>query len=314
MKLDQYIDKITQQYKLGNATEHTFRGSLEQLIESLMPTIRATNEPKRQSCGAPDYILTKKDIPVGFIEAKDIGDKDLEGAKKTGNKEQFDRYKASLNNLIFTDYLDFHLYRDGQFVTKIAIAKLTDKGIKPLTENFVRFENLIKDFCTHIGQSIKSSKRLAEMMAGKACLLSEVIEKALTSDETHNEDSTLKDQMSAFKRILIHDITPKGFADVYAQTIAYGMFAARSHDPSLETFSRQEAYELIPKSNPFLKKLFGYIAGLDVDDRIQWIVDDLVSIFLACNVDEILKNYGKSTKMEDPIIHFYETFLRALVQ
>ena len=309
MKLDQYIDKITQQYKLGNATEHTFRGSLEQLIESLMPTIRATNEPKRQSCGAPDYILTKKDIPVGFIEAKDIGDKDLEGAKKTGNKEQFDRYKASLNNLIFTDYLDFHLYRDGQFVTKIAIAKLTDKGIKPLTENFVRFENLINDFCTHIGQSIKSSKRLAEMMAGKACLLSEVIEKALTSDETHNEDSTLKDQMSAFKRILIHDITPKGFADVYAQTIAYGMFAARSHDPSLETFSRQEAYELIPKSNPFLKKLFGYIAGLDVDDRIQWIVDDLISIFLACNVDEILKNYGKSTKMEDPIIHFYETFL-----
>ncbi|MDZ4204409.1 MAG: N-6 DNA methylase, partial [Bacteroidales bacterium] len=309
MNLDQYIDNINQKFKAGNATEHTFRGILEQLIESIVPTIRATNEPKRQSCGAPDYILTKKDIPVGFIEAKDIGDKDLEGAKKTGNKEQFDRYKASLNNLIFTDYLDFHLYREGQFVTKIAIGEVTEKGIKPLTANFDRFENLIKDFCTHIGQTIKSSKKLAEMMAGKARLLSEVIEKALTSDETHNEDSTLKDQMNAFKQILIHDITPKGFADVYAQTIAYGMFAARSHDPSLETFSRQEAYELIPKSNPFLKKLFGYIAGLDVDDRIKWIVDDLVSIFIACNVDEILKNYGKSTKMEDPIIHFYETFL-----
>lgn len=309
MNLEQYIDNINKRYKLGNATEHTFRGDLQQLIESLVPTIRATNEPKRQSCGAPDYILTKKDIPVGFIEAKDIGDKDLEGAKKTGNKEQFDRYKASLNNLIFTDYLDFHLYRDGQFVTKVAIGEITDKGIKPLTENFARFENLIKDFCTHIGQTIKSSKKLAEMMAGKARLLSEVIEKALMSDETNSEDSTLKDQMHAFKQILIHDITPKGFADVYAQTIAYGMFAARSHDPSLETFSRQEAYELIPKSNPFLKKLFGYIAGLDVDDRIKWIVDDLVGIFLACNVDEILKNYGKSTKMDDPIIHFYETFL-----
>jgi predicted helicase len=131
----------------------------------------------------------------------------------------------------------------------------------------------------------------------------------LTSDETHHEDSSLKDQMLAFRQILIHDITPKGFADVYAQTIAYGMFAARSHDPSLITFSRQEAYELIPRSNPFLKKLFGYIAGLDVDDRIKWIVDDLVNIFLACNVEEILKNFGKATKMEDPIIHFYETFL-----
>ncbi len=309
MTIEQYIDNINKRYKLGNATEHTFRGDLQQLIECLIPTIRATNEPKRQSCGAPDYILTKKDIPVGFIEAKDIGDKDLEGAKKTGNKEQFDRYKASLNNLIFTDYLDFYLYRDGQFVTKISIGEVTEKGIKPITENFDRFENLIKDFCTHIGQTIKNSKKLAEMMAGKARLLSDVIEKAMTSDETHNEDSTLKDQMLAFKQILIHDITPKGFADVYAQTIAYGMFAARSHDPSLATFSRQEAYELIPKSNPFLKKLFGYIAGLDVDDRIKWIVDDLVNIFIACNVDEILKNYGKKTKMEDPIIHFYETFL-----
>lgn len=309
MTLDQYIDNINQKFKAGNATEHTFRGILEQLIESIVPSIKATNEPKRQSCGAPDYILTEKDIPVGFIEAKDIGDKDLDGEKKTGNKEQFDRYKASLNNLIFTDYLDFHLYREGQFVTKVAIGEVTDKGIKPLTENFGQFENLIKDFCTHIGQTIKSSKKLAEMMAGKARLLSEVIEKALTNDENNSEDSTLKDQMQAFQQILIHDITPKGFADVYAQTITYGLFAARLHDPTLPTFSRQEAYALIPKSNPFLKKLFGYIAGLDVDDRIKWIVDDLIKIFLACNVEEMLKNYGKATKTEDPIIHFYEDFL-----
>jgi predicted helicase len=309
MTLDQYLDTINQRYKLGNATEHTFRGDLQQLIESIVPKIRATNEPKRQKCGAPDYILTKKDIPVGFIEAKDIGDRDLEGLKKTGNKEQFDRYKSSLDNLIFTDYLNFLLYRDGQFVTKIAIGEITDKGIKPLKENFSNFENLITSFCSHTGQTIKSSKKLAEMMAGKARLLSEVIEKALNRDESKNEDSTLKDQMNAFKEILIHDITPKGFADVYAQTIAYGMFAARLHDPCIDSFSRQEAAELIPKSNPFLRKLFGYIAGPDIDDRIKWIVDDLVNIFLACNVEEILKNYGRSTKMEDPIIHFYENFL-----
>lgn len=309
MTVQQYIDNINSAYKRGNATEHTYRGDLKQLIESIVKDIAATNEPKRQSCGAPDYILTKKDIPVGFIEAKDVGDKDLEGNKKTGNKEQFDRYKSSLNNLIFTDYLDFHLYRDGQFVTKIAIAEIQDGKIVTLPNNFSSFENLLKDFCTHISQSIKSSKKLAEMMAGKARLLSEVIEKALTSDETNQENSTLKDQMNAFKEILIHDITPKGFADVYAQTIAYGMFAARLHDPTLPTFSRQEASELIPKSNPFLRKLFGYIAGPDIDDRIKWIVDSLVEIFLACNVAEILKNYGKTTKMEDPIIHFYETFL-----
>ncbi len=309
MTIEKYIDSINNRFKLGNATEHTFRGDLQQLIESIVPEIRATNEPKRQSCGAPDYILTKKDIPIGFIEAKNIGDKDLEGAKKIGNKEQFDRYKASLNNIFFTDYLDFYLFRDGQLITKISIAEIKDNSIVPLPNNFSSFTNLVKDFCTHYGQTIKSAKKLAEMMAGKARLLSEVIEKAVTSDETNQEDSTLQNQMNAFKEILIHDITPKSFADVYAQTIAYGMFAARLHDPCLDTFSRQEAAELIPKSNPFLRKLFGYIAGPDIDDRIKWIVDNLVEIFLACNVEEILKNHGKATKMEDPIIHFYETFL-----
>ena len=327
MNIKQYISKINQRYQLGNATEHTFRGSLEQIIESLVPDVKATNEPKRQSCGAPDYILTKKDIPVGFIEAKDIGDSDLEGKKLSGNKEQFDRYKASLSNLIFTDYIDFYFYNDGVLVNQVAIAKITEKGIIALPQNFTSFENLIKDFCMYIGQTIKSPKKLAEMMAGKARLLSDVIARSLTNDADKDENSTLKDQMTAFKDILIHDITPKGFADVYAQTIAYGMFAARLHDPSLDTFSRQEAAELIPKSNPFLRKLFGYIAGPDIDDRIKWIVDDLVKIFLACNVELILKNYGKSTKMQDPqdsqnpqyaqdaqdaqdaIIHFYETFL-----
>jgi hypothetical protein len=125
---------------------------LQNLLESLVPAIHATNEPKRQNCGAPDYILTMNDIPIGFIEAKDIGDKDLDGIKKTGNKEQFDRYKASLNNIIFTDYLDFHLYRDGQFVRKIAIGEVNDKGtIQPLTENFDAFALFIKDFVRILG-------------------------------------------------------------------------------------------------------------------------------------------------------------------
>ena len=172
--LHHYILRINTLFQQGNATEHTYRGYLSHLLETLVPEVRATNEPKRQTCGAPDYILTKKDIPVGFIEAKDIGDKDLEGKKKSVNKEQFDRYKASLDNLIFTDYIDFHLYNDGEFVTKIAIAELTENGIVALPQNFERFVNLIKDFCVHVGQTIKSSKKLAEMMAGKARLLSDV--------------------------------------------------------------------------------------------------------------------------------------------
>jgi predicted helicase len=307
MTIQEYIQSLNNQFKLGIATEHTFRGYLQQLIESLVPEITATNEPKRVKCGAPDYVITKKEIPVGYIEAKDIG----ANLNDKNYKEQFDRYKNSLNNLIITDYIDFHFYVDGVFATSIRIGEIKNNSIKSISQNFDSFKELIINFCTYIGQTITSSKKLAEMMANKAKLLSEVIEKAVTSDEENEEDSSLKDQMTAFKDILIHDIQPKEFADVYAQTIAYGMFAARLHDKTLEDFSRQEAAELIPKTNPFLRRLFNYIAGPDIDDRIKWIVNALVDIFKATNVDELLKNFGKSTQTEDPIIHFYETFLSA---
>jgi hypothetical protein len=201
MTLQEYISSISTRYKLGNATEHTFRGDLQQLIESMEPGVRATNEPKRQKCGAPDFILTRKDIPVGFIEAKDIGDPDLDGNKKTGNKEQFDRYKNSLSNLIFTDYLSFHFYSNGQFSQKMVIGEVRNGKIVPLTQNFESFTYLLKYFCTHIGQTITSSKQLAEMMANKARLLADIIEKALLSDEETQENSTLKDQMNAFREI-----------------------------------------------------------------------------------------------------------------
>lgn len=311
MTTQQYLENINKRYKLGNSTEHTFRGDLQQLLESLVPGISATNEPKRQKCGAPDYILLKNDIPLGFIEAKDIDDDDLKGEKKNGNKEQFDRYKGSLSNLMFTDYLDFHYYIDGQFKTSIRIGEIKNGQIVTLPLNFQTFENLIKNFCIHVSQTITNPKKLAEMMAARARLLANVIEKALTTDEDDEQNSSIIQQMAAFKEILIHDIKPKKFADIYAQTITYGMFAARVHDPTIPNFNRQEAAELIPRSNPFLRRLFSYIAGPDIDFRIKWIVDSLADVFLACNLAEILKDFGQSTKMEDPIIHFYETFLTA---
>lgn len=305
-----YIQAVNAKFITGKTTEHSFRGDLQSLVELIIGSdYMVINEPKRQTCGAPDYIIEKNSIPIGFIEAKDVGDTDLEGKKKTGNKEQFDRYKASLNNIIFTNYLDFYFYQESELVAKVSIGEISGNQIKALPENFSMFESLIKNFSIYVGQTIKSPQKLAKMMANKAKLLAEILERAVNSDEDNHEDSTLKAHFEGFKQILIHDITPKGFADVYAQTIAYGMFAARLYDSTIKTFSRQEAAELIPKSNPFLRKLFGYIAGPDIDDRIKWIVDSLAEIFLHCNVEEILKTYGRSTRMNNPIIHFYETFL-----
>ena len=305
MTLTQYLSKLNTLFITGNAREHSYRGDLQNLIMAILPDILVTNEPARVSCGAPDYVLTRKNIPVGYIEAKDIG-VDL-GSRLL--KEQFERYKAGLSNLIITDYLHFEFYKEGEFVTKISIGKIEGGLIIPQPENFEQFNHLIENFALSVSQSIKSPTRLAKMMAGKAKLMADVIEKSLNNDDKLETRSNLKSQMISFQQMLIHDITNNSFADIYAQTIAYGMFAARYHDPSLENFSRMEAAQLIPKSNPFLRKLFQDIAGYDLDDRLVWIVDELVNIFLASDVSKIMKNFGKSTKQDDPVVHFYETFL-----
>lgn len=307
MKLQDYVKQLNTRYQAGISREHSYRGDLQSLLSAILPDVLVTNEPARIECGAPDYILTQKDIPLGYIEAKDIG-VDL---KSKTLKEQFDRYRASLNNLIFTDYLDFHFYKDGNFVTQVSVAQIQGGKIVSLPENFDTFTQLIKNFAATISQSIKSPTKLAEMMASRAKLMADVIEKSLNADDEHGTQSPLKGQMLTFQNVLIHDITNRAFADIYAQTIAYGMFAARYHDPTLPTFSRQEAATLIPKSNPFLRRLFQDIAGYDLDDRLVWIVDELVQIFLASDVAEIMHNFGTRTKQEDPVIHFYETFLAA---
>ena len=311
MTIQEYIEAVNKRFKAGISTEHSYRGDLQSLLKALAPNVDVTNEPQRIDCGAPDYILTRKGIPVGYIEAKDVG-------KSLDSKlyhEQFARYQSSLSNLIITDYLDFRLYLDGVFTTSIVLAEIEKGKIVAKPENFAAFTDLIQEFSRYAGQTIASASKLSKMMAGKARLLADVIEKALsgTSGEANSmlreANNSLKEQLEGFREVLIHDITAKQFADIYAQTVAYGMFAARLHDPTLEDFNRKEAAELIPRTNPFLRKLFQYIAGYDLDSRIVWIVDALADLFKATDIAALLKDFGKATQQHDPIIHFYETFL-----
>ncbi len=306
MIVEQYLEKVNTKFKSGFSGEHAYRSDFEVLLRGLVSGVEITNEPLNVTdCGNPDYVITKGKIPIGYIEAKDVG-KDLNGKQY---KEQFTRYKKALDNLIITDYVWFQFFQNGELVHEIRIGEIENNTVKPIIENFLQFENLIKNFCSYIGQTIKSSKKLAEMMAAKARLLQNILERAITSDEETQENTSLKVQYDTFKSILIHDLKPKGFADIYAQTLAYGMFAARLNDPTLDDFSRQEAAELIPKTNPFLRKLFGYIAGPEIDNRIKSTVDNLAEVFRATDVKAILHNFGKATQTHDPLMHFYETFL-----
>lgn len=309
--LKQYLRDIDQQYKTGVAREHAYRPALKVLIQSLLPKMVVTNEPAHFDCGAPDYIVSreKDHLPVFFIEAKDLNDSDLDGKSKSGHKEQFDRYKQALDHIIFTDYLDFHLYEHGELTNTVKIAETRGNKIVGIPEAEDAFLGMIDHLATSAIQRITSASHLAKLMAGKARLLAKIIENAMNDEAQTIDNDNLHGQYNAFKDVLIQELKITDFADIYAQTIAYGMFAARLHDDTPEDFSREEAARLIPKTNPFLRQIFNNLAGNDLDERIAWVVDDLVTVFQATDLKNIMATYVRDKRHHDPMIHFYEDFL-----
>lgn len=302
-----YLKEVNNQYITGKATEHSYRPALQKLLGSLLPKYTITNEPSRMNCGAPDFIIANSNIPIAYIECKDLNDSDLDGTDQHKNKEQFDRYKNSLDNIIFTDYLDFHYYEHGKFVDSVRIGDIKGGKVVPVGNNEDLFLQIILRLAKATPQKITSSKRLAKIMANKARLMANIIEKTLEYDI--NKTTELSNHYETFKTVLIHDLTQKSFADIFSQTICYGMFAARLQDTTPNDFSRMEAAGLIPNTNPFLRNLFQSIATFNLDNRIAWIVDDLAEVFRVTDMPTIMADFGSNTQQTDPILHFYEEFL-----
>ena len=306
-----YIDAVNDIYKKGDGTEVSYRDALSPLLRSLLPNRGVTNEPKPMERNKPDYTITADPdggLLIAIVETKKIGAGDLAGKKDSGYKEQFDRYKAAYQTIAFTDFLDFHFYGNGAFSDSVRIGEVVDDGIRPLAENFGKFVALIERLGDAEPQTITAPTQLAQLMAAKARLLQVAAQKFLSSGNA--KGSTLWELMEGFKRVLMPGTNADEFSDIYAQTLTYGMFAARLHDDTPEDFSREEAARLIPKSNPFLRKLFNHINS-DIEEEIKWPVDDIVRLFAAADVRGIMKDYGKSKKRSDPMIHFYEDFLNA---
>lgn len=315
--VEDYICEVARLAKSGITTEHTFRGALAMLLDALAPNLKAYNEPKRTECGAPDYIVQDKTgLGVFYVEAKDLGDDDLCGKKRTGHKEQFDRYKAALDTIIFTDYLDFHLYRHGEFVGSVKIGDYDGAGkVSGISGAYDKLAELIKEAALSTPQRIDSSKRLAELMAGKARLLQRNAAKFLTPLTKAYDDAPshakppkkpILDLLIGMRDVLMPNVGADEFSDIFAQTLTYGMFAARLNDPTPESFTRYEAMDLIPKTNPFLRQFFSYVST-NLEEELVWMVDDLADLFRAADVEKIMRGYGRTGA--DPMVHFYEDFL-----
>jgi predicted helicase len=302
-----YLRRIQENLTSGISREDTHRSALEHLLESLDPTIRAFNDPKHISVGAPDFTVRRKgnatDFPVGWLETKDIGE-DLNKAEKS---EQLERY-LGLPNLILTDYLEFRWFIDGKLRLKAHLATLgKGKRLRRDAEGEQQVAAILAEFLSYSLATLATPQELAERMAKLAHLIRDVLLRTLQAESTSGH---LHNQFEAFRETLIPDLKADQFADMYAQTIAYGLFAARCQSTSSsKEFGRAAAADLIPRTNPFLRRLFREIA-FELDPRVQPFVDDLVALLRHAEIGKIMEDFGKRTAKEDPVVHFYEDFLQ----
>ncbi len=306
--LDTYMDRITEIIKKGDAREETFYPALETLIKSVaeqlnQPKADLTILPKPTEAGNPDFRVWDGSHSItGYIEAKLPGE-NLDNIAET---EQLQRYRSTFPNVILTDFFEFRLYKDGDLVDKVNIGRpfvATKLGEKPPLENVEEFLQLIELFFSHsVPRSLRASS-LAKELAKRTRFLEHIIEKELIQEKNRNLTGFYK----AFQQHLIAGLSKNEFADLYAQTVAYGLFAARTR--ANETFTRRNAVEFIPSTIGILKEVFQFISYGQLPENIRWIVDDIAEILNAADINNILKRYFDEGKGADPIIHFYETFL-----
>lgn len=308
-----YLDAINRNLAAGNATEHTHRSALQQLIESLAEGIQATNEPKqRTDCGAPDFVVlrTKGHLPIGHVEAKDTHI----SLAETHKSEQLKRYRKYLPNLILTNYVDFRWYVHGEQWAEASLGSVEAGGkLKSKADQREQVEKLLRGFLAQSPQPISSAKALAERLAQLTHMTRDIVVEAFGR---HKATTTLKDLRHILAETLIPELdedsqTPQ-FADLYAQTLTYGLFAAKCHHAQHGggAFDLNQAASEIPKTNPLLRQLFNTITGPDFNDEpYAGFVRELVAVLDNAAIGEVLEDFGRAGVRQDPVLHFYETFL-----
>jgi predicted helicase len=305
----QYLDELAQQLRSGQAREHAYRPALQRLMTSF-DDVNAINDPARSENGNPDFVFLRdsnRDIILGYAEAKDIT-VDLDKTLKT---EQLRRY-AGYEKLFLTNYRDFIFLASGEEYLRISVGELSGETFTPDHDQALRLMGELQAFLEKKPEAIKSGRRLAVIMGGKARRIRDNVAQYL-EHETGERNVELEKIYGLMKTLLVHDLTKKDFADLYAQTLVYGLFAARYNDETPDNFDRREAVEAVPKTNPFLRQFFNHIAGADFDARLRYIVDELCEVFSISDIRALVKHQATKFAVDDEqdlTIHFYEDFLK----
>ena len=296
---DRYLQNINQTRSNPEATpELSLLPDLKTFLEEIAAEhfersdITFTLEPKNiDQIGRPDIIAKDGLLPLGYIEAEAYG-RDLD--RLTGHaREQNERFKENLDNFILTNFVDFELWWDGQLR---ATARIQDE-----TDNL---ETLLELFLNAGHVQIASPEALARYLARRTRELQTQIATTLT-----DENSETYEMYTAFRETILLTLTRGDFADMYAQTLSYGLFAARCTLPNATNFSPATAARSLPRSNPFLRRLFHHVDSPTLEKNVTYILDNIVTLLRNVSTEMLRTAFAPRNHLEDPVIHFYETFL-----
>jgi predicted helicase len=308
-KTNIYTRSIQGILSTGIATEGSYYGALQSFVQAFSSEITATYLISRIKCGAPDFAITKGLETIGYIEAKNIG-KNLEDIELGRGDDglRFKRYLNSLPNIILTNYLEFRWYTNGNRRSKAALGTLVE-GNRIIVNNTGTKDTcaILSAFLSNPISPINNSRELAQRMAVIARRIYELV---FNSFEKEIAPPSILDLYNSFRDALIPDMSKKEFSDMYAQTMTYGLFAARCNILDDTAFTRQAARDFVPKTNPFLRNVFDHIAGAQLPDLVKCEAEDLVQILSTTEIEKILgAKVGIVDESDDPLFHFYETFL-----
>jgi len=250
--LRSYLKKITVTATRGDAREESYYSILKDLLDSYCISIgkkkiHITSQPKKTEAGNPDFrVWDGKQHITGYIEAKDPAVDNLDRIEET---DQLKRYLHTFPNLILTNFLEFRLYRNGVLTDKALIGRpviLHKLKTTPPVEKERELLKLFEKFFSFSIPKVYDAKNLALELAKRTRFLKDEVVAQELREEEKTGKGFIRGFYKAFKDYLISSLTEDEFSDLYAQTITYGLFAARTR--SENGFNRKLAYDNIPQT------------------------------------------------------------------
>ncbi|OIP29862.1 MAG: DNA methyltransferase, partial [Deltaproteobacteria bacterium CG2_30_43_15] len=267
-----------------------------------------TSLPKKTEAGNPDFrIWDGKQHIVGYIEAKSP---EVDNLDSIEDSEQLERYRRTFPNLILTNFFEFRLYRNGTLIDKVLIGRpfiVHKLKTVPPVEKKADFLKLLERFFSFSLPRVYDAETLAIELAKRTRFLKDEIVTQKLKEEESIGKGFISGFYEAFRKYLISGLSKEEFANLYSQTVTYGLFAARTR--SENGFNRKLAYDNIPHTIGLLRDVFKFISLGDLPQQMEWVIDDISEVLAVTDVKNILHQYFHEGKGKDPIVHFYETFL-----